>query len=576
MHCLTMHQTTSGVPLQSLKHALSRIRSLVLSVAVAAGLLVAPTALAQETGGAEKDEAQAAYEQTTDYGQTDFPTSGADEAQDAFLRGLLMLHSFEYVDARNAFQEAQSIDPDFVMAVWGEAMTHNHPIWMEQDREAALGVLSTLGDTPKAQLAKAETQREKDYLRTLHVLYGVGKDDPMPKEKRDDAYERAMADLAETYPEDLDAQAFYALSILGTAHEGRDFATYMRAAGIVEEVFDENPQHPGAAHYLIHAYDDPVHAPLGLRPARVYADLAPSASHALHMPSHIFFSLGMWDRGASSNVDSYEAARQTTEERGEGLNGHGFHALHWLHYARLQQGRYADAQSVLTTARTHALDSKTDAGYARYMQWYLPLAYVVETRQWDRLDDLLTSMDVDPASLKTRGAVTVHAVKGMAAAKQGNLQAAEAARKKAAAAMGDETEPPLEITMKQLDGLIARASNQNDRALQHLKSAAAMEDEMPLDFGPPFPIKPAHELYGEVLLELDRPAEAQKQFEEALKRYPKRALLLHGHARAANRAGNDDAARSSRTVLQSIWDDADADVRASLETLTSEARSGTQ
>jgi len=505
----------------------------------------------------------------TAYGQTTFPTSGDEAAQDVFMRGLLMLHSFEYVDARAAFQEAQKIDPDFAMAVWGEAMTHNHPVWMEQDREAALEALSALGDTREAQLATAPTQREKDYLRTLHVLYGVGVDEPQPKEARDNAYEEAMADLAATHPDDLDAQAFHALSILGTAHEGRDFATYMRAAAVVEEVFDQNPQHPGAAHYLIHAYDDPVHAPLGLRPARMYADIAPSASHALHMPSHIFFSLGMWDRGAASNVDSYEAAKQTTEERGAGLNGHGFHALHWLHYARLQQGRYEDAQSVLTTARQHIQDPKTEAGYANYMRWYLPLAFAVETRQWARLDELLTSMKVDVSTLDTRGTVTVHATQGLAAVQQGALESAREHLGQATEALGEDDSDALQIQIHQLKGLIAHAEGDPDTALDVLKTAAELEAETPLDFGPPFPVKPAHELYGEVLLQLDRPAEAQAQFEQALERYPKRVLSLHGHARAAAQAGQREAAQDSRSTLQSIWDEADPSVKADLSALTS-------
>src|SRR5690606_15789431 len=169
---------------------------------------------------------------------------------------------------------------------WGEALTHHHPIWMEQDRDAALAALDALATSPEARLALAPTEREKDYLRTLDVLFGEGE-----KEARDDAYAEAMAALAARYPDDLDAAAFHALALLGTAHEGRDFATYMRAAAVAEAVFDRNPRHPGAAHYLIHAYDDPVHAPPGLRPARAYAEIAPDASHALHMPSHIYVAL---------------------------------------------------------------------------------------------------------------------------------------------------------------------------------------------------------------------------------------------------------------------------------------------
>jgi len=511
--------------------------------------------------------------QNTDYGETTFANSGAEAAQEPFLRGLLMLHSFEYADARAAFQEAQTIDSDFVMAHWGEAMTHNHPIWMEQDREAGLEALRDLASTPQAQLEQASTEREKAYLRTLHTLYGAGSEDPMSKEARDDAYARAMADLADQYPNDLDAQAFHALAILGTAHEGRDFATYMRAAGIVEEVFDENPQHPGAAHYLIHAYDDPVHAPLGLRPARVYADIAPAAPHALHMPSHIFFALGMWDRGAQSNVDSYEAAKAKAAERDVSLTGGGFHALHWLHYARLQQGRHEDARSVFGTTKTHATAGAS--GYGDYMRWYMPVAYVVETKQWDQLGSLLDAMQVTPDSLDTRAAVTVHAGRGLAAAQRGDRSTAQSALEKATAALGESDDEDLRIQVRALEGMVAMTKDNSDQALAHLKEAAAIEAEKPLNFGPPFPPKPAHELYGEALLALDRPADALAQFEATLARYPGRALALMGKAKAATQAGKPELATEARAALSAQWADADAPVQTQLQSLSDPAPSST-
>ncbi len=508
-----------------------------------------------------------AHAQQTEWGATEFENSGVEAAQEPFLRGLLMLHSFEYDDARAAFQEAQNIDPDFAMAHWGEAMTHNHPVWMEQDREAALAALRDFAPSPDAQLAKTPTEREKAYLRTLHLLYGAGEEDPPGKKTRDDAYEDAMADLAAQYPDDLDAQAFHALSILGTAHEGRDFATYMRAASIVEEVFDANPQHPGAAHYLIHAYDDPVHAPLGLRPARVYADIAPAATHALHMPSHIFFALGQWTRGANSNVDSYQAAKQKSEEANEGLSGGGFHALHWLHYARLQQGRYDDARSVFGTTQTHATDPKVNTGYADYMRWYMPVAYVVETQQWGRFDERMDRMDVLPGSLDARGAVTVHAGRGLAAAHRGDLAAARSALEKAEAALGNTDSKSLRIQVEELRGLIALQAGQTDTGFDRLKTAAKLESERPLDYGPTFPPKPAHELYGEALLSLDRPADALTQFQKTLDRYPARALSLWGKAKAAAAAGQPDVAQEARAALTAQWKNADALVQQRLNAL---------
>jgi tetratricopeptide (TPR) repeat protein len=508
-----------------------------------------------------------AHAQPTEWGATEFDNSGAAAAQEPFLRGLLMLHSFEYADARTAFQAAQRIDPDFAMAHWGEAMTHNHPVWMEQDRTAALKALRDFAPTPEGRLNKTATERETAYLRTLHVLYGADTDDPRGKPTRDDAYEDAMEDLAGQYPDDLDAQAFHALSILGTAHEGRDVATYMRAASIVEEVFDKNPQHPGAAHYLIHAYDDPVHAPLGLRPARVYADIAPAATHALHMPSHIFFALGQWTRGGASNVESYQAAETKSDAASEGLSGGGFHALHWLHYARLQQGRYEDAHSVFGTTQTHATAPAVTTGYATYMRWYLPVASVVETKQWDRLEEQIAAMGIQADSLGTRGAVTLHAGRGLAAAHQNNLSAARSALTNAEAALGDSDEAALRIQVEELRGLIALKAEETDAALDHLQTAAALESERPIDYGPTFPPKPAHELYGEALLSLNRPAEALTHFNKTLDRYPDRALSLWGMARAAAEAGRPDVAKDARSTLAAQWKTADAPVRQRLNAL---------
>ena len=504
------------------------------------------------------------HAQDADYGTTDFATSGTEDAQDAFTRGLLMLHSFEYVDARNAFQDAQQIDPDFAMAVWGEAMTHNHPIWMRQDREAAVAALQKLGPTPDAQLAKAPTEREKAYLRTLHVLYGVGSADLASKEERDDAYADAMADLAAQYPNDLDAQAFHALAILGTAHEGRDFATYMRAAAIVEDVFDANPRHPGAAHYLIHAYDDPVHAPLGLRPARIYADLAPAASHALHMPTHIFFALGMWAEGAAGNVDSYEAAKATTERRDEPLNGHGYHALQWLAYARAQQGQYDAARTVVERGMQHARNSEGMAtGYERYILATYPAMYVVETQRWDEMQTFAINTEgMAPARL-----IAVRAVQGMAALKTDDRAAAEQALADAQA-VADAVDEASRIPLLQLDALLALDAGDTDAALALLDEAAALEDAQPLSFGPADPLKPTYELYGTVLLDLNRPAEAQEQFEHALSRYPGRALATWGRAQAAAQAGHSEAAQDARAALAAMWSDAAPDVRQRLDALS--------
>ncbi|MEP0547164.1 MAG: hypothetical protein ABJF88_09535 [Rhodothermales bacterium] len=501
-----------------------------------AALLLAPAALAQ-----------------SDYGQTEFANSGAAEAQTPFLRGLLMLHSFEYEDAREAFQEARRIDPDFAMAAWGEALTHNHPIWQEQDAGAARAALAELAETPEGRLAKAPTERERAYLRTLDVLFGEGS-----KEDRDFAYADALADLSAAYPDDLDAAAFYALSILGTAHEGRDFGIYMDAAAVAEEVFAANPEHPGAAHYLIHAYDDPIHAPLGLRPARVYDDLAPAASHALHMPSHIYFALGMWDEGAEMNERSYAAAAARAERRGEPLNGHGRHALHWLHYAYLQQGRYDDAAALID--RVDAMAATDETQRFAHLPVSLRAHYVVETGG-QRVAVESGTMDHHSSS------VLVGFTEGLAAYYRGDGVALQHALATVQAALAAEDTAnrrtdPLRILGLELEALVALDNGDADAARALLDEATDLEDTMPIDFGPPNPAKPSHELYGEVLLDLGEPADARYHFEETLARYPRRSRALLGLARAAMQSGDEATAAAVYAGLADIWHDADADALA--------------
>ncbi len=196
------------------------------------------------------------------------------------------------------------------MAYWGEAMTFNHPLWMEQDAGAARKALEKLAPTPEARLAKAPTEREKMYLSAVEALYGKG-----DKAANDKDYAEAMRRLHEKFPEDENAAAFYSLALLGTCEGKRDYPTYMKAAAVAEEVFAKNPLHPGAVHYLIHSYDDPVHAPLGMRAARVYAKIAPAAGHALHMPSHIFFASGMWEEAAASNEAAWKASLDRADRK---------------------------------------------------------------------------------------------------------------------------------------------------------------------------------------------------------------------------------------------------------------------
>lgn len=362
--------------------------------------------------------------QSQELGSIEFPTSGSAAAQPAFIKGVLLMHSFEYDDAKEAFQQAQQADPGFAMAYWGEAMTYNHAVWQQTAPDLARAALARLAPTPEARLAKAPTAREKDWMASLDALYGPGE-----KLARDLAYAEAMRRMYEKYPGDNEIAAFYALALLGTSG-GRDFSIYMKAAAIVEQVYSKNPQHPGAAHYLIHSYDDPIHAPLGLRYADAYAKIAPAAAHALHMPSHIYFALGMWDEAAAINERSVKAADARRTEKKLDVDARGFHALLWLVYGYAQQGRYDEARVVLQqieadAARSGSVRTRSHLALAR-------AAWLIETRKWGE-----AKAAVNATGLGKDAAMADLFAIGFAAIRLGNRTGAAGALQQMAALMED-------------------------------------------------------------------------------------------------------------------------------------------
>ncbi len=498
-----------------------------------------------------------AIAQVSGLGSTTFENSGAPEAQEAFLRGILLLHSFEYEDAREAFVEARTTDPDFAMAYWGEAMTHNHPIWHSVSVDRARKALEKLGPDLDARLSKAPTKREKDYLRAAEALFYGGGD----KLARDLAFMEAMSRVASAYPDDLDAAAFYALSILGSAHDGRDFATYMRAAGVAEGVFAANPMHPGAAHYLIHSYDDAIHAPLGLRAAHVYAAIAPNAAHALHMPSHIFLAMGMWDSVVESNAASFAASDERMERKGLGINARSFHARQWQMYGLLQQGRYKDARQLLGAMAEDATTRGASNSAHRHLA-LMRAMYLVETNHWD---SNVARMEIDTDKLRGSAAAANRYAMGRAALALGDDESASQQVKSMMELKGDD-EKVIRIMQHSLKAELLRLEGNRAAAIDLLEQAASLEGELPMAFGPPSPVKPSHELLGEFYLDAGMPAEAQQAFEMALARAPKRALSLVGLAKAAAMTGNHDKAAMARKTLRAVWHKADEEVRSTLPT----------
>lgn len=470
-------------------------------------------------------------------GRISFPNSGNAAAQPHFIRGVLLLHSFEFDDAREAFREAKAADPGFALAYWGEALTHTYPLWRHLNRDAALKVLGELGPTPEARQAKAPTARERDYLATLDVLYGPGEQAVALRN-----YAAALEKLSQAYPEDDEARAFHALAILATNVDRRDFAVDVRAAALVEQIFLRNQEHPGALHYMIHAYDNPMHAPLGLRAARRYGRIAEHAAHALHMTSHIFLALGMWDDSVAANEASFAASKARVERKKLGPDEHGYHAYLWLAYSYLQQGRAEDARRVVS--HTHQLLTEARSRRVGYHYAYARAYLVVESQQW---------RDRPPApdrSLLSPAALAAHLfAEGFAAVKNGDVAAAQAALSDlehafqadaheghhgAARALSPAEREGIAVTTTQLRGLVALARGDRDAGIALLREAAKAEDVMPYEYGPPFPVKPARELLGEALLEAGRTAEAATQFTLALKRNPGRAAALRGLAAAGS------------------------------------------
>jgi tetratricopeptide (TPR) repeat protein len=484
----------------------------------------------------------------SEVGEVSFANSGAPAAQEPFLRGLALLHNFEYPDATEQFRKAQEIDPGFAMAYWGEAMTYTHPVWFQQDLEAARAVLKRLGATPEARLAKAKTERERDYLRTIEVLYGEG-----TKEERDFRYSDAMAGLHQRYPEDVDATAFYALSLLGTAHNGRDFAIYMRSAALLEEVFPTHQHHPGVLHYLIHSYDDPIHAPLGLRAARLYGGVAPNAGHALHMTSHIFVALGRWDDVIAANEKAMSVVDVQRAAKGKPAKTCG-HYPSWLHYGFLQEHRFDDAKRQLDACRQMAQreasggpgaegDPSIVSSYAemRLFQW-------IETGRWDAAEDLSLPAEGFGAArfLQAYGEALV-AAKG---ATKGDSSAFHAA----AARLRERQKDFLAELGQKGSAAVGRATAdvvvREIGALEMIRKVVEAENAMPLEFGPPAIQKPASELLGDELLALGRNAEAEAAYQAALARAPGRTLSLQGLLRTQQALGKAEAAERTRAQLQ--------------------------
>jgi tetratricopeptide (TPR) repeat protein len=403
---------------------------------------------------------------------------------------------------------------------------------------AGRAALHKLAATSAERRAKAKTDREKEYLDAVEILYGDG-----TKEQRDFRYMDAMAKLHADYPDDIDATAFYGLAILGTAHEGRNETTYMRAAGLLEEAWINHREHPGLLHYLIHSYDDPTHAPLGLRAARLYAKIAPDAGHAQHMTSHIFLALGMWKETVDANIAAIAAANRQRQGRSPIRCGH---YPSWLGYAYLQLGQIDKAKVALSACQA-ALESQTTMEHNSH-------SMDPDTSLSGSFANMLLRYQIDGGDLngeitswtlpKTAGPgarldftfarlLSQTRQKNNTAARE-SLTELEATAREAKEIQTRAADPDPtyrvrpDIVLLEARALIAEEDNDLAGAEKFLRQAVALEETLPIAFGPPTIDKPTYELLGEFLLRRGRKDEARAAFERALARTPGRRLPMAG------------------------------------------------
>jgi len=495
-----------------------------------------------------KENALTESEKTSKLGDIAFDVSGNSIAEPAFEKGLLLLHSFEYEDARTAFLEAQKLDSTFAMAYWGEAMTYNHSLWQRQEKDKALNVLNKLATTAEEREKLAATELQKDFFRSLEILFGTG-----TKYERDVAYNQFLEGLTQKYPDNNEIASFYAISLLGASRNGRDAKLYDKSARIVQGIIKENPNHPGALHYLIHSYDDPVHAHLAKAAADSYAKVAPDAAHALHMPSHIYVALGRWDDVVTSNIASWNASVKRMERKALKDDARSYHAFNWLQYGFLQRGEFDKANKILQdmVKYKNAVPNKKARGYLLAMKG----AQMVETNTWD---DEWAALAVDVSDLNLTKKAGHDFLEGMIAYHQKDapkvttvIKEMSDRRKKAQNIVGDSgfamcsaggyaSKPPnqLEIDMAhvmemELQAYLASLNGDMEMAKTWFEKGMALDEKLSYSFGPPSILKPVHEAYGEWLLDNNQLEAALTTFDRALERQPRRLRSLEGKKKAA-------------------------------------------
>ncbi len=493
-------------------------------------------------------------------GTVDFPVSCSPAVRPEFLRGVALLHSFFYEEARRIFTEVAAKDPTCAMAQWGIGMTWWHPIWTPPTSEE---MKAGKAAADKAMAIKTGTERERGFITALNTYYNtpdspttgeVGQSCHGPVGPRDRviAYENAMRKLYDKYPDDVEVQTFYALAVLAVGYAtptDTTLANQLRAAAILEKLWKTNPQHPGVAHYLIHSYDYPAFAERGLAAARSYGSIAPWVPHALHMPSHIFTRLGMWEDSIAANRSSSKASRAYAKMRHrDATEAEELHALDYMAYSYLQEGQDAKAKEVVDFAATVRKTNPELEFSAAYALAAIPSRYALERNAWSDAAALRVPALPHWSTFPFLEALIEYA-HALGRVHTGDLDGARKAiarmhelRDATIDSKFDYFKRQLDQQMQAASAWVAYGEGKKEDAVSLLRRTADTEDILGKHPVSPGALVPAREQLGDLLLKLDRPKEAQREFEAALKIYPARFRGLYGAAQAAEEIGEKEKA----------------------------------
>jgi tetratricopeptide (TPR) repeat protein len=487
-------------------------------------------------------------------GTVHFDTSCSPAVRDEFNLAVATLHSFGYRKSAQLFADVLSTDPSCSMAEWGIAMSRYRQLWDPPTKD---DLRIGLEATQEGLSMEPKTQRERDYLSAIHGFYqNAGSESHSIRAKR---YETAMESLHSRYPQDSEAAIFYALSLIANASlKDKTYANQKKATLILAPIIQQQPQHPGLAHYIIHADDNPVLAPLALDAAKQYSQIAPDSPHALHMPSHIFTRLGLWDDSVASNIASAASARK------QKLAGDELHALDYLAYAYLQTGRIAEARKLTEQLPVvEPGDAARSAGL--YATAAIPARYWIERQQWGAAA-ALTLPQTSPGDAYASTLATLYFARALGSSRLGDIKAAQAAMqpllslRDTLAQSGNGNADQVNVQLKIVSAWIKWADGDHDGAVQEMRTAAAMEDATEKSPVSPGSIAPAVEMLGDMLLLAKQPKLAFAAYESALKSTPGRFRAEYGAAVSAQEAGLRAAAEQHYRRLLTNCSHADPDL----------------